>query len=121
LPPVQEYYFKTADRSYKPLPSFRSDCSGSTAVASMDLIYPKPNARIFIPRDLDGSSGSTVFELAHRNTSVKVFWHLDGKFIGETKRIHQIALNPGEGKHILTLVDESGETLERHFEVISKM
>lgn len=121
LPPVQEYYFKNTDHSYKPLPAYRSDCSAATAVASMDLIYPKPNARIFIPREFDGSNGSTVFELAHRNSTTKVYWHLDGKFIGETKRTHQIAFNPGPGKHILTLVDESGESLERHFEVISKM
>jgi hypothetical protein len=30
-------------------------------------------------------------------------------------------MNPEEGKHILTLIDEQGEFLERHFEVISKM
>jgi penicillin-binding protein 1C len=121
LPPVQEYYFKAADHSYKVLPPFRMDCSGGTSVASMDLIYPKPNARIFIPRALDGTPGSTVFELAHRNALTKVYWHLDGKFIGETKRNHQIALNPGEGKHVLTIVDESGEAFERHFEIISKL
>ncbi len=121
LPPVQEYYFKPKNLSYKPLPPFRQDCQSNSMVMAMDLIYPKPNARIFIPRDLDGTPGSSVFELAHRNSSPKVYWHLDGEFIGETNKNHQMALHPGEGKHVLTIVDEAGEALERHFEVISKL
>ncbi|HEY3430089.1 MAG TPA: penicillin-binding protein 1C, partial [Cyclobacteriaceae bacterium] len=121
LAPIQEYYFKPKNLSYKPLPPFRNDCQIATTVAAMDLIYPKPNARIFIPRELDGKAGSSVFELAHRNSGSKVYWHLDGEFIGETYKNHQMALNPGEGKHVLTIVDEAGEALERHFEVISKL
>lgn len=120
LPPIQEYYFKSKNSTYQPLPPFRNDCQPQQAVASMDLIYPKPNAKIFIPRDLDGETGSTVFELAHRQASTTVYWHLDGDFIGSTKNVHNMALNPTEGKHVLTLVDDSGESLEREFEIISK-
>jgi len=121
LPPVQEYYFKPKNLSYRSLPPFRHDCQRSTDIVVMDLIYPKPNAKIFIPRDLDGTPGSSVFELAHQNSNTNVFWHLDGEFIGETRKSHQIALNPGEGKHVLTIVDEAGEALQRHFEVISRL
>ncbi len=121
LPPVQEYYFKPKNLSYRPLPPFRHDCRSSSDLMVMDLIYPKPNAKIFIPRDLDGTPGSSVFELAHHNSTIKVYWHLDGEFIGETRKSHQIALNPGEGKHVLTIVDEAGEALQRHFEVISRL
>jgi penicillin-binding protein 1C len=121
LPPVQEYYFKSKNLSYKPLPPFRKDCQSSTTMAAMDLIYPKPNARIYIPRDLDGTPGRSVFELAHRSPTMKVYWHLDGEFVGETQKNHQMALNPGEGMHILNLVDEAGEALEGHFEIISKL
>ena len=121
LPPIQEYFFKAKNLSYKTLPPFRSDCQNTSTVLGMELIYPKPNAKIFIPRDMDGTPGSSVFELAHRNAATKVYWHLDGEFIGETRKNHQIALNPGEGKHTLTIVDDAGEALERHFEVISKL
>jgi penicillin-binding protein 1C len=120
LPPVQEYYFKAKNITYKTLPPFRADCQPAQAVAGMELIYPKPNAKIFIPRDLDGKPGSTIFELAHRNPEAIIYWHLDGEFIGETKKIHNLALNPTEGKHLLTIVDETGETLERSFEIISR-
>jgi penicillin-binding protein 1C len=121
LPPVQEYYYKPRHLSYKSLPPFRKDCQSSTEVATMDLIYPKSNARIFIPRELGGQHGTSVFELAHRNPSAVVYWHLNGEFIGETRKVHHMAVNPGEGKHSLTIVDDSGEILERKFEVLSKM
>lgn len=120
LPPIQEYYFKSKNITYKPLPPFRNDCQSSTTLAAMDLIYPKPNARIYIPRDLDGTPGRSVFELAHRSPTMKVYWHLDGEFVGETHKNHQMALNPEEGKHVLTLVDEAGEALEGRFQIISK-
>lgn len=119
LPPVQEYYFRSKNVSYKSLPPFRKDCTNPSTVASMDLIYPKPNAKIFIPRDLDGELGNAVFEVAHRTSSATVYWHLDGNFIGSTKKSHHLGLAPAKGNHVLTLVDEFGESLERSFTVMS--
>ncbi len=121
LPPVQEYYFRSANLSYKPLPPFRPDCEPSGTASVMDFVYPQPNARIFIPRGFDGSPGSSIFEVAHRNREASVFWHLDGTFIGTTKGVHRLALTPSEGKHILTVVDDSGQALEEHFTVISRL
>lgn len=120
LPPLQEHYYKPRNVSYKALPPFRADCGDQGGLVAMELVYPKPNARIFIPRDLDGTPGSAVFELAHRSASATVHWHLDGAYLGNTAKNHRFALNPGEGKHILTLVDDSGVLLESHFEVFSK-
>jgi penicillin-binding protein 1C len=121
LPPVQEYYYKPKNISYRTLPPFRKDCQSSFNLVAMDLIYPKPNARIFIPRDLDGKMGNAVFELAHRNSSIMVYWHLDGIYIGSTKKNHHLIVNPEQGKHTLTVMDENGEVLEQNFEVLSKM
>jgi penicillin-binding protein 1C len=121
LPPVQEYYFKSKNISYQPLPPYRSDCVNPSALLAMDLIYPKPNSKIFIPRDLTGVMGSTVFQVVHRSPAAVIYWHLDGEFIGVTKKSHRLGLRPSDGSHILTLVDEAGETLERQFQVISNM
>jgi penicillin-binding protein 1C len=121
LPPLQEYYFRSKNISYKPLPPLRKDCQPSLQGSSMDLIYPKANARIFIPRDLDGKPGYAVFDLAHRHPETTVFWHLDDAYIGSTKRTHQMTLHPSEGKHKLVLMDETGEILEQRFTVLSKM
>jgi len=121
LPAIQEYYFKPKNLSYRSLPPFRKDCQLSSPMASMELIYPKQHSRIFIPRDLNGKPGSSVFELAHRNPAITVYWHLDGEYLGSTKKIHHFGLNPPEGLHTLTLVDDNGEQLIRTFEVLSRM
>ena len=116
---IQEYYFRSRNLSYKPLPAFRKDCENPLTLASMDLIYPKPNARIFVPRELSSQLSSTVFEVVHRNPSMNVYWHLDGNFIGSTCKSHKMALSPSLGRHVLTLVDDNGEGLTRSFSVIS--
>jgi penicillin-binding protein 1C len=121
LPPMQEYYFRTRNFSYKTLPPYRKDCESASQLISMDLIYPEPDSKIFIPRELNGTGGKVIFELAHRNPNAVVYWHLDGNFVGSTRGKHNLVLNPPQGKHALTLVDENGETINSYFDVISYM
>ncbi len=121
LPPVEEYYYRQKNLSYHSLPPFRPDCEASSSEVAMDMVYPRPGARIFIPRNLDGQPGSSIFEVAHREPAKAVYWHLDGVYIGCTRNYHHLALAPGEGKHVLIIVDENGEAIERRFEVISEM
>jgi penicillin-binding protein 1C len=119
LPAIQEFYFRSRNLSYHPLPPYRRDCKNTSSVAAMDLIYPKTGAKIFVPRELDGTPSTVIFELAHRDPSAQVFWHLDGSFIGTTRKHHRLSLQPSHGQHQLTVVDESGEFLEREFSIIS--
>ncbi len=121
LPPIQEYYYRARNLSYKTLPPYREDCEKSSPLVTMDLIYPEPDSKIFVPRELDGTVGNVVFELAHRNPSSVVYWHLDGNFIGSTSGKHNLPINPPQGRHSLTIVDENGETINRSFWVISYM
>jgi penicillin-binding protein 1C len=69
---------------------------------------------------MDGSLGRVVFEAAHRDPRTRVFWHLDGEYQGETRDIHQMALLPSPGSHVLTLVDENGESVERRFHALRR-
>ncbi len=119
LPPIQEYFYKAKNLSYRPLPPYRKDCADPASVTSMDLVYPRAQAKIYLPVQLNEQAGSTVFEATHRNQTAVIFWHLDGQFIGYTVKTHRVSLSPFHGRHRLTLVDDSGETLERIFEVIS--
>lgn len=118
LPPVEEYYFKTKNPSYRTLPPYKSGCA-PLIEKSMEMIYPKSNTVIYVPYELSGEQGKTVFELAHRNPANTVFWHLDGILVGTTSDIHQLGLNPAKGKHMLSLSDNMGETLNIPFEVVS--
>ncbi len=118
LPPVQEWYYRNKNPFYKQLPPFRPDCSSLSERKNMEIIYPKNNSKIYLPVDLDGREGSTVFKIAHRNPQYLVYWHLDNKFLGITTQIHQMAISPPEGIHDLTLVDQTGETSKIRFEVM---
>ncbi|MEI7662664.1 MAG: penicillin-binding protein 1C [Bacteroidota bacterium] len=120
LPPVQEWYFRNKNPFYKVLPPFKPGCTPSSDRKSMDIIYPKNGSILYIPVDLDGKPGSSVFKVAHRNAAIRVYWHLDDHFIGTTIQVHQMALSPACGRHRLTLVDENGERIAIGFEVISK-
>lgn len=119
LPPVEEYYYRSKNLSYHTLPPYRPDCQPPSLSSSMDLIYPKEHAKIFIPHELDGSLGKLVVEVAHRNPKAIIYWHLDDEYIGLTQHTHRSPLQASAGMHRLTLVDDVGDTLERTFEVSS--
>ncbi|MCD6018018.1 MAG: penicillin-binding protein [Bacteroidetes bacterium] len=119
LPPVQEYYFKSKNPLYRALPPYKPGCEPEIG-RSMEMIYPKAGTVIYIPYELSGEQGKTVFEIAHREASSTVFWHVDGTLIGTTRDIHQLGFNPTKGKHMLSLSDNTGETLNIPFEVLSE-
>lgn len=118
LPPSWEWYYKQQHPGYRSLPPFSPECvSGNLSDAVMQFIYPYPGAILRITKQLDGSRGKAVFELAHRNPSTRVFWHLGTDYLGETSNIHQMELSPDPGEHTLTVVDENGISLSIRFEV----
>ncbi|WP_255490525.1 penicillin-binding protein 1C [Dysgonomonas sp. 511] len=117
LPPSWEWYYKEQHPDYRSLPPYSPECSDNTHLKLMEFIYPFQNAVISLPKQLDGSPGELVFELAHRSPRNKVFWHLDGEYIGETEYIHKMSYSPAAGKHKLTVVDESGINLFINFTI----
>ncbi len=120
LPPAVEYYYKKRNASYKYLPPYRNDCKGTSEKQEkdMELIYPFNNSKIYVPIEISGKIGKTVFEAAHRKKNITIFWYVDDKFVGKTIGTHQIELSPKTGKHILTLVDENGEKIIKKFEIL---
>jgi len=120
LPPAMEWYYKKRNALYRPLPPFREDCKGGVNQNVMELIYPRGNDHVFVPMELDGICGKVVFEIAHHDPEAEIFWHLDGEFIGSTILLHQKELSPDEGDHLLTLVDNQGNTLCKKFTVVGK-
>jgi penicillin-binding protein 1C len=119
LPPAEAVYYRSKNISYKTLPPFRDDCDGSSPdMMSMQLIYPKHNASLLVPRELDGRPGRAVLQVAHRDPDATVHWHLDGRYVGSTNRVHQLPVHPDSGRHDLLLVDDRGTSLEEQFEVL---
>lgn len=119
LPPAIEWYYKSKNTNYKELPPLRSDCE-TNGLSGMEIIYPKQFSKIYVPVEIDGTIGKTVFQVAHRRQNTNIYWHMDGIFLGTTQTIHQMGLSPDEGVHTLTLVDEEGESIIQQFEIMSK-
>ena len=68
---------------------------------------PEPSS--YIPTDLARKRGETVFEAVHRRPDATLFWHLDDIYLGSTKTFHQQGLDMTPGRHIVTVVDETGK------------
>jgi penicillin-binding protein 1C len=119
LPLVEEWYYKMRNSNYRSLPPFAPDCN-TAQVKNMAISRPKPPVTIFIPRELNSVKSKTIFELVHRQKGVKVFWHLDGEYIGETLVSHKQEIDVAAGQHIFTITDEFGEELIWPFEVVQR-
>ncbi len=116
LPPLMEYYYKAQNPFYKPLPPFRADCLGESAMV-MEFIYPKENNTIFLPKDFDGQTNDLILKVAHSKPETLVFWYLDERYLGSTTDIHEFAMQPKQGKHVITVVDEFGNESKRWIEI----
>jgi len=120
LSPAMEYYYKQKNADYKLMPPFKIGCMFGETGKLIEIIYPQPDAKIYVPLEISGQKGKTVFTAAHRRAGAKIFWSLDDSFLGTTQNFHQMALDPSPGKHIITLVDENGVSVSRQFEIVEK-
>ncbi|MFD2822624.1 penicillin-binding protein 1C [Lacinutrix iliipiscaria] len=116
LPPLMAFYYKTKNPFYKPLPPFRNDCLDDYA-ASMQFIYPKETTTVFLPKDFDGKTNELILKIAHSKPETTLFWYINDIFLGTTKDIHDMAISPKVGKHLITVVDELGNEVKRWIEV----
>ncbi|MCT4616334.1 MAG: penicillin-binding protein 1C [Marinifilaceae bacterium] len=114
LPPIMEYYYSKSHPFYEKLPL------SSINSHSIEFVYPVNNANIYIPKLRDETRGFINFELACRNPQDTVFWHLDGKYIGQTNEIHQMLINADFGRHRLTVMNKKAVKRNCYFNVISK-
>ena len=83
----------------------------------MEFIYPENGSMLTIPRQLNGKVEGIAFQLAVRDASGPVWWHLDGEYVGETRFMHSLRLLPGRGRHTIVAVDSEGSTASVQFTV----
>lgn len=119
LPPTIEYYYQQKHPEYKPLPNFNPGCN-TDVTKVLDIIYPEEGAKIYVPIEASGVKGNTIFTATHRTKGCKLFWHLDNEFVDTTQQFHQLSLNPKPGPHLITIIDEQGNSVSRNFEILQK-
>jgi penicillin-binding protein 1C len=117
-PPMERFYGRNLD--YRSLPPWRPGSAQLGSDRSMAFVAPEEGASLYIPVEITGRLGSTVFTVAHRDPGAQVFWQLDGVYLGSTRRVHSIEARPGPGEHIVTAVDGAGRSVSRRFTVLNK-
>jgi penicillin-binding protein 1C len=120
LPPAEEWYYRRWNLDYRPLPppADEEPSPSGAGEPALALFNPQPGAQIYVPRELDGGEGRIVFAAAHRDPNSRIYWHLDGAYLGSTSVFHEMEARPVPGPHVLTLVDDRGGALSRRFEAL---
>ena len=116
MPPAEEWYYKRWNLDYKTLPPFEGVSARSIPLA---LFNPEENSQIYIPVEIDGRPGQVVFMAAHRDSNASIHWHLDEQFLGTTKVFHEMETRPQAGTHLLSVVDNFGNTIQRRFKILN--
>ena len=116
LPPLMAYYYKAKNPFYTDMPPLRDDCS-ATEEQLLQFIYPKPNAVIYLPKNLDETINDVIFKVAYNKPDQPLYWYLNSKYIGETKTLHEIALQPKVGNYTVTVVDGNGNEISTVFRI----
>ncbi|MBN1386899.1 MAG: penicillin-binding protein 1C [Bacteroidales bacterium] len=118
LPPAQEWYYRKQHPEYHNLPGWLPGCNSRTGEGNLELLYPRNLQGLYVPVEHDGQRGKIVFEAAPRNINNTLYWHLDDRYIGETRLIHQVGLAPEPGEHILTIVDSDGNQFTQKINIL---
>ena len=121
LPPVMEWYYRQHHPEYMSLPPYLDQCALNAKQNVMEFIYPKSDADIYVPVDLQGNRSEVVIKVAHRFPEKQIFWHLDQKYLGTTQTFHQMPVLEEQGTYKLSLIDEDGNVLERRIRFISEI
>lgn len=119
LPPIEAWYYKSRHPEYLDLPPWAPGCAPSDDRV-IGLIYPRGEAAIFLPRNLEGETEKTVFEATHEDPGAALYWHLDHVYIGETRGQHKTEVNASAGKHLLVIMDGEGRSLTRWVEFLER-
>lgn len=119
LPPAQEWFYKRVHAEYKSLPLYKDGCHANhDEVQNIDLIYPFYGADIYIPYEAKGKRSQSIWKATHRNSNATIYWHLNEKYLGKTKGVHEMVVDPDPGTYTLTLIDDQGEVFRRKIKII---
>lgn len=108
LPPHLEKYYQEHHPEYQSPPAFSKNCMNDKNENALVILYPKHNQSLVLPKDFNERENPFVLEAATQRKNTKLYWHINGEYLGETKDIHQLQTRLPEGKHQLTIMDELG-------------
>jgi penicillin-binding protein 1C len=113
---IYQYMF---DKGYllETIPRHNPKCPVNKENKDLQILYPYPDAVLWIPKDFDLKHQEVVFRAAERDPNRKVFWYLNDKLIGETKGRHILPAQIPSGWHEIYVIDDAGNKDNKKFSV----
>ena len=99
------------------LPPHKPSCPARREALAVQIVYPKQNARVILPVDFGGELQKLTLRAAHRESDRRLYWYLDERYLGETRKRHDQAVEVPSGWHTLEVVDEIGQWDQLRFYV----
>jgi penicillin-binding protein 1C len=119
LPPELDHYYKKIHPEYVSLPPAKANQHQANFQDSpMKFLYPNEGSVIKVPRQLDGSKGKITVNVAHSDSSIELFWHCDGDYIGSTRDVHTMSLDLSPNFHLISVVDPLGSSIKVSFTIL---
>jgi len=108
-------YLRESGTPVSALPPHLPGCPGRNAPHPLQILYPVREAKLWIPRDFDGTLQHVTLRVAHRSERQTVYWYLDDVYLGQTRGSHKLPIKPTRGWHDLEVVDGDGRRARRRF------
>lgn len=118
FPPDVTQFLREKGDIVPQLPPHKKDCSSIEDSNPIKIIYPVPNAKLWIPKDFNRKLQNVTFTIAHSVKGREVFWYIDDIYQGVTKEKHKMIFKLKAGWNKLQVVDEEGNRASRRFFVI---
>jgi penicillin-binding protein 1C len=119
-PPDVEQFLRENGKPVTEVPPHNPSCSNRESEGMLEILYPQDNARLWIPRDLDGQIQKVTFRVAHREKESLIYWYLDDRYLGSTQNRHNKACLLSKGVHTLAIVDGDGNLARIRFTAESR-
>ena len=119
-PPVTAKYLRKRGQTVPGILPHNPACRRLHDNDDLEIIYPTAQSVIYIPKDMGGIKQKVSLQIARRNLQAKVFWYLDGIYLGSTVDADELAIDMMKGVHELFVTDEYGSEAEVSFKVISQ-
>jgi len=114
------YYLREKGQFPEPVVAHYPYCPAYSSENSLKIIYPNMEAKLFLPRDFDGKTQAVLCKVGHVGTDKRVFWYLDGHFLGTTSKEHTMGILFKEGWNQLKVIDENGAEDSRKVYAVTK-
>lgn len=118
-PPDVAHYLRLRGKYIEPLPSHYPKCLGLKADATLRIIYPNLDAKLFLPRDFNGKIQPVVCNVGYSGVGSRLFWYLDDVYLGETTGEHKMGVIFKTGWNTLKVIDEFGASDTQRVQAVS--